>query len=265
MHRRSEAPTDFQFDPEIEATTRRLNAERRRREAETLRLESSVPTPSSPSFSDHSSSEPSPVGSPRQMDPPIPFGQMGRPSPNHSAVSCIVRPAIDAENFELRPHLIQLIERNQFSGLPSESPHDHLSDFMEKCDTIIINNVTPEAIRLRLFPFSLRDKAKIWLKSEPANKYATWDALAIGFLMKFFPPRKTSKLRTEIQTFKQSPFETYYEAWERFKDLLRACPHHEIPKWLLIESFYHGILEEHRSTINAALVVISTPRLRTSC
>ena len=121
----------------------------------------------------------------------------------------------------MKTHLIQFIERNQFGGSVSENPHDHLSDFLEKCDIISINRVTPDAIRMLLFPFSLRDKAKVWLKSEPPNKYNTWEALAIGFLTKFFPPRKTTQLRTEIQTFKQRPFETFFELWERFKELQR--------------------------------------------
>ncbi|CAO2813874.1 unnamed protein product [Amaranthus hypochondriacus] len=185
-------------------------------------------------------------------NPPPTFGQMGRPSPAHSSASCIVKTTIAADNFELHTHLIQLIERNQFGGQPSESPHDHLSDFIEKCDTININNVTEDAIRLRLFPFSLRDKAKSWFKLEPPNKYSTWEEFATGFLTKFFPPRKTFELRSEIQTFKQRPFQSYYEAWERFKDLQRQCPHHEIPKWLLIQSFYFGLHDEHMSTINAA-------------
>ncbi|CAO2822820.1 unnamed protein product [Amaranthus hypochondriacus] len=246
MHRRSQSTGELLYDPEIEATARRANALRRRRESETSGAPSPDHTPPGTPLGT------TPPGSPEMANPPPTFGQMGRPTPAHSTASCIVKPTIAADNFELRTHLIQLIERNQFGGHPSESPHDHLSDFIEKCDTININNVTEDAIRLRLFPFSLRDKAKSWLKSELPNKYSTWEELATGFLTKFFPPRKTSQLRSEIQTFKQRPFESYYEAWERFKDLQRQCPHHEIPKWLLIQSFYFGLHEEHRSTINAA-------------
>lgn len=76
--------------------------------------------------------------------------------------------------------------------------------------------------------------------------------MGTGFIKKIFTLRKTSQLRSEIQTFKQRPFESYYEEWERFKDLQRQCPHHEIPKWLLFPSFYFGLHEGHRSTINVA-------------
>ena len=42
-----------------------------------------------------------------------------------------------------------------------------------------------------------------------------------------------------------------YEAWERFKDLQRQCPHHGVPQWLLIQTFYQGLTEPMRITIDA--------------
>ena len=56
-------------------------------------------------------------------------------------------------NFELRTGLIMMVQTNQFSGLPSEDANTHLQHFLELCDTIIIKDVAPESIRLRLFPF----------------------------------------------------------------------------------------------------------------
>ncbi|XP_075475770.1 uncharacterized protein LOC142511637 [Primulina tabacum] len=53
--------------------------------------------------------------------------------------------------------------------------------------------------------------------------------MAKSFLIKYFPPSKTMKLRVDITTFAQFEQEYLYEAWERFKDLLRRCPHHELP------------------------------------
>ena len=45
--------------------------------------------------------------------------------------------------------------------------------------------------------------------------------------------------------------ETLYEAWERYKDLLKKCPHHELPEWLQIQTFYNGLVNEHRAMVNA--------------
>jgi hypothetical protein len=63
-------------------------------------------------------------------------------------------------NFELCTGLIMMVQANQLCGLPSEDASAHLQHFLELCDTIVIKDVTPASIRLRLFPFSLVGKAK---------------------------------------------------------------------------------------------------------
>ena len=80
--------------------------------------------------------------------------------------SSIVRPAITANNFELKPNTTQMIQQFvQFDGLQDEDPNTHLANFLEFYDTFKINGVSDDTIRLRLFPFSLRNKAKQWLNS----------------------------------------------------------------------------------------------------
>ena len=73
-----------------------------------------------------------------------------------------VGPAVNtgARNFELRTGLITIVQANQFYGLPSEDASAHLQHFLELCDTIVIKDVAPASIRLRLFPFSLAGTAK---------------------------------------------------------------------------------------------------------
>ncbi|KAF7821268.1 uncharacterized protein G2W53_026723 [Senna tora] len=126
----------------------------------------------------------------------------------------IRRPSIQANNFEIKPATIQLLQANgQFGGSPVEDPNNHILNFLEICDTFKHNGVSDDAICLRLFPFSLRDKAKVWLQSLPKG---------------------------------------LYEAWERFKELLRKCPHHGLPKWLQVQTFYNGLSSEIRTSIDAA-------------
>ena len=77
--------------------------------------------------------------------------------------SSIQRLAIQAHTFEIKPGTIQMIQNSvQFGGLPNDDPNDHLVSFLEICDTFKYTGVTDDAIRLRLFPFTLRDKAKSW-------------------------------------------------------------------------------------------------------
>jgi hypothetical protein len=80
-----------------------------------------------------------------------------------SAVANVpTRPAVNLEdkNFELRTGLITMVLVSQFCGFLTEDANAHLQQFLELCDTIIIKDVAPEAIKLCLFPFFLVGKAK---------------------------------------------------------------------------------------------------------
>ena len=74
--------------------------------------------------------------------------------------SAIRKPTIAANNFEIKSGTLQMVKSSQFGGMPSEDPKEHIVNFVELCDTFKFNGVTDDAIRLRLFPFSLRDGAK---------------------------------------------------------------------------------------------------------
>ncbi|XP_019055984.1 PREDICTED: uncharacterized protein LOC109115885 [Nelumbo nucifera] len=149
------------------------------------------------------------------------------------AASSIERPAIAANNFEIKSTIIQMIKNTvQFCGLANEDPNTHIADFLEICDTFKHNGVSDDAVRLRLFPFSLKDKAKTWLNSLPAGSISTWDEMASRFLAKYFPPSKTANMWNDITTFTQQDGESLYKSWERYKELLRKVPHHGLLVWL---------------------------------
>ena len=92
--------------------------------------------------------------------------------------TCITRPTITANNFEIKPNIIQIVQQSvPFRGLPDENPNAHISSFLEICDTFKINGITDDVIHLRLFHFSLRDRAKRWLQSLPPGTITTWASL----------------------------------------------------------------------------------------
>ena len=66
-------------------------------------------------------------------------------------------PFIEANNFELKPALITMVQQHQFVGHPREDPNEHMGTFMRMANTVKLNGVRPEVIKLQLFPFSLRD------------------------------------------------------------------------------------------------------------
>jgi len=166
--------------------------------------------------------------------------------------SSIVSPTVEANNFALNPALISFVEREQFGRHPSENPNAHLRKFLAKYDTIKINGASSDVIRLRLFPFPLRDRASDWLQNEEPISFTTWEILSKAFLSKYFPPGKTAKLSVEITSFVQRDGESLYEAWERFKDLQRQCPHHVVPDWLLVQTFCNGLEQSVKISVDAA-------------
>ena len=62
----------------------------------------------------------------------------------------IVRPVVAANNFEIKPAMIQMIQNSQFSGLPQEDQIGHMTIFLEYCSTFRMNGVQLEAIWLIL-------------------------------------------------------------------------------------------------------------------
>jgi hypothetical protein len=168
--------------------------------------------------------------------------------------SSISRPSADENNLKIKNHVIHMIQSScTFYVLKDEDPHAHIANFLKICDTFRIKRVSNDAIWLRMFPFSLRDSAKAWLNSLLNRSITTWDDLAQKFLSKYFPPAKTTKLRNDITTFSQDDGESLYKAWERFKDILRKCPHHGLETWLQVSSFYNGPNSQEWQTLDVTV------------
>ena len=129
----------------------------------------------------------------------------------------IIQPAIVVEDYVIKPHYLSLVQQNQFGGSAVEDAGMHLNTFTEICDMMCIKDIDPDAVKLRLFPFSLRGRAKEWLLSLPRNTITSWVGCTSLFMTKFSPPAKTMQLRSNITGFRQEEREPLTLAWERMK------------------------------------------------
>nr|GEZ64884.1 hypothetical protein [Tanacetum cinerariifolium] len=165
--------------------------------------------------------------------------------------NAIVIPEIAATNFELKRGLINLVQNKQFFGHDKEDPHAHTRYFNKITSTIRVPNVPNSTIKLMLFPFSIEGAARIWLEKEPPRSILTWDDLVSKFINQFFLLSKTTNLRNEITKFQQRFDESFSEAWDRFNDLLRACPHHGFSELHQLDKFYNALNVNNQDSWNS--------------
>ncbi|GJT63254.1 reverse transcriptase domain-containing protein [Tanacetum coccineum] len=158
-----------------------------------------------------------------------------------------------ADNFELKHVCLPFVQKqSKFFGHDKEDPHAHIRYFNKITSTMKFPNIPSTSVKLMLFPFSLEGAARIWLEKEPPRSILTWDDLVSKFINKFFPPSKTTNLRNEITRFQQRFDETFYEAWDRFNDLLRACPHHGFSELHQLDTFYNALNSNDQDSLNSA-------------
>ncbi|GKD20397.1 reverse transcriptase domain-containing protein [Tanacetum coccineum] len=172
-------------------------------------------------------------------------------APTEGYEDAIVVPSITRQ-LELKARLLTLVQNKQFFGHDKEDPHAHIRYFNKITSTMKFPNVPSTSVKLMLFPFSLEGAARIWLEKEPPRSILTWDDLVSKFINKFFPPSKTTNLRNEITRFQQRFDETFYEAWDRFNDLLRACPHHGFSELHQLDTFYNALNSNDQDSLNSA-------------
>nr|GEX67224.1 reverse transcriptase domain-containing protein [Tanacetum cinerariifolium] len=140
-------------------------------------------------------------------------------APTEGYEDAIVVPAIIADNFELKHGLLTLVQNKKFFRHDKEDPHAH-------------------------------GAAQIWLEKEPPRSIFTWDDLVLKFINQFFPPSKTTNLRNEITNFQQRFDESFSEAWDRVKDLLRACPYHGFLELHQLDTFYNALNSKDQDSLN---------------
>nr|GEZ42152.1 reverse transcriptase domain-containing protein [Tanacetum cinerariifolium] len=173
-------------------------------------------------------------------------------APTAGYAEAIVVPPILAEHFKLKHSLINMMTSDQFFGLEKDNPHDHIRWFNKITSIIKYKDVPNSAIKLMFFPFSLAGAARRWLEKEPPRSILTWEDLVSKFINEFFPPSRTTNLRNEISNFQQRFDESFHEAWDRYKDLFHACPHHGFTELHQLDTFYNALNPADQDSLNSA-------------
>nr|GEV35346.1 reverse transcriptase domain-containing protein [Tanacetum cinerariifolium] len=173
-------------------------------------------------------------------------------APTERYAEAIVIPLILAEQFKLKHSLINMMTTDKFFGLEKDNLHDHICWFNKITSTIKYKDMPSSTIKLMLFPFSLAGASHRWLEKEPPHSINMWEDLVSKFINEFFPPSRTTNLRNEISNFQQRFDESFHEAWDRYKDLPRACPHYGFTELHQLDTFYNALNPADQHSLNAA-------------
>nr|GEU91136.1 reverse transcriptase domain-containing protein [Tanacetum cinerariifolium] len=142
--------------------------------------------------------------------------------PTEGYGEAIVIPKINADYFKIKTNFLQLVQANPYHGFERENPHTHINNFKRITSTLKFRNVPNDVIKRMMFLYLLEGAARVWYDKEPPNSILTWEDLTFG------------------------------EAWERFKEMLRACPHHGFTELTQIDTFYNGLNDNDQDSLNAA-------------
>ncbi|GJR32541.1 hypothetical protein Tco_1108773 [Tanacetum coccineum] len=98
-------------------------------------------------------------------------------APTEGYGEAIVFPEINADHFEIKTNLLQLVQASPFHGFERENPHSHIYSLKRITSTLRFRDVSNDVIKLMMFPYSLEGAAKVWYKKEPPNSILTWEDL----------------------------------------------------------------------------------------
>ena len=112
---------------------------------------------------------------------------------NNDFLSSPISPLTDVESCEINAALLNLVMKDQFSGLPSEDAATHLNNFVDLCDMQKKKDMD-NIVKLKLFSFSLRDRAKVWFSSLPKIVLILGTSAKLLLSLSIFLPLRSSPL-----------------------------------------------------------------------
>ncbi|GJZ14901.1 reverse transcriptase domain-containing protein [Tanacetum coccineum] len=150
-------------------------------------------------------------------DGPPPAGGDGLPVPDLRTMEELCQPtlngrggpiapiAIQATNFGLKNDMIQQVQNScPFHGLGDDA-NKHLDKFLHVTQSMKVNGVSDDALRVYLFPYSLQHRAAEWFDRLPRNYITTFDQMAKIFLRKYLPIFGEQSSELIFLNFRQDP------------------------------------------------------------
>jgi len=126
--------------------------------------------------------------------------------------------------------------------------YTYVDEFLEICSTFKFQNFFDESVRLKLFPFSLKDQARVWLNHLKPNSITTWRDLNFKFVSKFYSMSRTNQYRLKISTFKQK--ERNFMSHGKGLRISKSSVHtHNFKKWWLVQYFFNGLTDLNRNLV----------------
>ncbi|GKC36344.1 reverse transcriptase domain-containing protein [Tanacetum coccineum] len=83
-------------------------------------------------------------------------------APTEGYGEAIVLPEINADHFEIKTNLLQLVQASSFHGFERENPQAHINSFKMITSTLRFRDVPNDVIKLMMFSYSLEGGAKVW-------------------------------------------------------------------------------------------------------
>ncbi|KAK1661022.1 hypothetical protein QYE76_049181 [Lolium multiflorum] len=154
-------------------------------------------------------------------------------------------------DFSLDLSHISIVEKTPFCGTEKESAVEHMNE-LSTLSSLFSDDVKMRTYFVaKIFPFSLKDDAKIWYNSLPPDSIDSPSCLLDVFFRKYFPASAQHIALQRIYSFDQEDGEKLPEAWARFCSLIRARPGHDLEKHDLLDIFYSGLTIESRAYLDS--------------
>ncbi|GJX35582.1 hypothetical protein Tco_0247139 [Tanacetum coccineum] len=125
-------------------------------------------------------------------------------APTEGYGEAIVLPKINADHFENKTNLLQLVQANPFHGYERENPHAHINSFKRITSTLRFRDVPNDVIKLMMFPYSLEGMLRMVYEEKPPNSILTWEDLELIITIQTSVVRQTGSynqvtLRTVLE------------------------------------------------------------------